>query len=429
MDIKFSASEAMIINNEIFKNQVNLKNYAKLLVHAGNVQKGQTVVIISSIYNAFFAHMVMESSYDAGACEVTIWWDDDYTLRTKYMRASDQVFDTYPQWNADRYKYYDDKCAVYLHIHSPDPNLLASVSIDRLNRASLVTNIANKPHMDLIMKGDIRWSVLALPNAAWTKTVFPKLAEQNITEAIIKLLELIMKASRADGDNPIDDWKKHRQNFENKVSYLNKQKFHNLRITTGLGTNIVIGLVYDHIWVGGGIKDKKGLYYFPNIPTEEVFTMPDKNNVFGKVVASKPLSYQGILIEGIELEFVDGVVTNFNATKNREVLADIINHDDGAKRLGEIAIVANSSPINQMGVLFYNTLFDENASSHLALGKAYPKNIKDGTQMTQEQLSKLGVNNSLIHVDFMFGTADMQITGIKADDSEVVFFKNGEFVT
>ena len=409
--------------------ETKLKNYAELLVRTGgNVQQGQAVVISCNIANAFFAHMVVDSAYDTGASEVTVIWTDDYITRQNYLRADDATFDEFPQWAVDRYKHYDDKGAVYLFIHSPDPDLLAGVDADRINRQSKASAIALKHHQELTMSSEIRWSVVALPSVAWATKVFPELAEEDISKAMDKLLDVLMTASRASSDNPQENWKQHDRSFIERINYLNEQKFVSLRITTGLGTDLTIGLPNHHIWVGGSDFDRDGIRFFPNIPTEEVFTAPDKDNVFGKVVASMPLSYQGNLIEGIALEFADGEVISYDATKNKDILANIINRDEGSKRLGEVAIVAHSSPISQMGVLFYNTLFDENASSHLALGKAYPKNIEGGTDMTSEQLSDKGINDSLVHVDFMFGTADMQIVGVKADGNDIVFFKDGEYV-
>jgi len=407
-------------------NETNLKKYANLLVCAGgNVQKGQLVVISSDIRDANFARMVANCAYDARASDVVMFWTDDVLARTKYLRADNSVFDSFPQWIVDRYKHYDDKGAVYLMIDSSDPDLLAGVDLDRIKRYSKVAREATKEHSALTMKSALRWSICALPSPAWAKKVFPKLSE---TEAMDKLWELILKCSRADGDDPIADWAAHKQNFVKRVDYLNRQQFSALRLTTGLGTDLTIGLAKNHCWTGGGSTDKDGLSFFPNMPTEEIFTMPDRNYAEGKVVASMPLSYQGNLIEDFEIEFRNGKVSDYKAGKNREILTNIIEMDEGASRLGEVAIVANSSPISQTGVLFYNTLFDENASSHLALGKAYPKNIEGGNTMTAEELTAAGVNESLVHVDFMFGTADMCIVGINEDGSETVFFENGEYV-
>ena len=407
-------------------NNAHLKKYANLLVRAGgNVQKGQLVVIYSDVSDADFARMVMDCAYDAGASDVAIIWSCDICSRTKYLRAADSVFDTFPQWMVDRYKYFDDKNAVYLSIISSDPDLYAGVDTNRLMRFAKASKSATKDHMNLLMKSELRWSVCALPSPAWAKKVFPDMPE---SEALDLLMGFILKAARADGSDPIAEWEEHQANFVKRLDYLNKQQFSSLHITTGLGTDLTVGLVKNHRWTGGSSIDKDGLPFFSNIPTEEVFTMPDCNLADGVVVASMPLSYQGNLIEDFKIEFKNGRITDYQANKNREILTNIIEMDEGASHLGEVAIVANSSPISQMSVLFYNTLFDENASSHLALGKAYPKNIEGGNSMTAEELTVAGANDSLVHVDFMFGTTDMRIAGINQDGSETVFFDNGEFI-
>lgn len=407
-------------------NKERLEKYAELLVRAGgNVQKGQPVIIGCSVDDAVFGRMVQNCAYDAGASEVIMNWSDGPTARNRYLRGADELFDTFPQWMVERHKYNDDRGAVYLMIESSDPDLLAGVDPSRLKRWSKASSIATKPHSTLLMNNTLRWSICAVPSPAWAKKVFPDLPED---EAISKLWSHILKGARADGDNPIADWEAHKSNFTKRVDYLNKKAFKALRITTGIGTDITLGLVKNHVWVGGGDTSKDGIPFFPNLPTEEIFTMPDRNKADGRVVASMPLSYQGNLIEGFEMTFVDGRVESYSATKNQATLANIIEMDEGARRLGEVALVANSSPIGQMGTLFYNTLFDENASAHLALGKAYPNNMKGGDDLTTDELVAAGGNDSLLHVDFMFGTSDMKVIGISEDGSETVFLENGEFI-
>jgi len=407
-------------------NNERLEKYAKLLVNAGgNVQKGQPVVISCSVDDAYFGRMVQTSAYDAGASEVIMDWTDGFSVRSRFLKGCDQLFDTFPEWMVEKYKHLDGRGAVYLRIESSDPDLLAGVDPSRLMRWSKAASTATKEHASLLMTNALRWSICAVPSPAWAKKVFPDVSE---AEAMEKLWGHILKGARADGDNPIADWETHKQNFEKRVEYLNKKAFSALRITTGLGTDITLGLANNHVWVGGGDVGKDGVPFFPNLPTEEIFTMPDRNCADGRVVASMPLSYQGNLIEGFEMTFKNGRVESYKADKNQEALANIIEMDEGARRLGEVALVANSSPIGQMGTLFYNTLFDENAAAHFALGKAYPNNMAGGDEITVEELVAKGGNDSLIHVDFMFGTADMQVVGIGTDGSETVFLDAGEFV-
>jgi len=403
-----------------------LKKYAELLVRAGgNVQKDQFVVISCSVDAAYFGRLVEVAAYDAGASEVRIDWVDDASVRIRYLRAADEVFDEYPQWRVDKLKEQDEKGAVYLRIESSDPDLLKGVSPDKLRRATKVYRTATREHDALTMSNALRWSICAVPSAAWASKVFPEMRPEIAVDC---LWTYLLKGARADGEDPIADWETHKLNFTKRVDYLNKHNFSALRITTGLGTDVTIGLVKKHIWVGGGDMGKDGIPFFPNIPTEEIYTMPDRNRADGRVVASMPFSYQGSLIEGLEITFKDGKVESFRADKNQETFASIVEMDEGADRLGEIALVANSSPIGQMNTLFYNTLFDENASSHLALGKAYPNNMEGGEDLSIEELVAAGGNDSIEHVDFMFGTADMRVVGIGQDGSETIFFDKGEFV-
>ncbi|MCL1862131.1 MAG: aminopeptidase [Defluviitaleaceae bacterium] len=406
--------------------KARLEKYAALLVRSGgNVQKGQLVVISGSVDNAPFIRMVQGAAYDAGASEVRVDWLDDQVNRTNYLRADSKVFDVYEQWRVDKLKEQDDKGAVYLHVRSSDPDALAGVDADRLRRFAKVAGEATKEHRKLTMGSFRRWSIIATPSVAWAKKVFPDLSE---ADAMEKLWKYLLKGARADGNDPIADWVEHKKSFDARLDYLNAKQFDSLRIKTRIGTDITLGLVKNHIWEGGGDFDKDGIPFLPNMPTEEIFTMPDRLRAEGRVVASMPLSYQGNLIEDFEMTFKNGKVEKFSAKSNEATLANIIEMDEGGGRLGEVAIVANNSPIGQMNTLFYNTLFDENASSHLALGKAYPKNIQGGDKLSTEEFVKAGGNDSLVHVDFMFGTDDMNIWGIATDGTETHFYQDGEFV-
>jgi len=407
-------------------NETKLKNYANLFVRAGgNVQNGQLVMISCAVDAAYFGRLVRDAAYDAGASDVRIDWADDTTTRAMYLNGASEIFDAYQDWRVQKFKEQDDKGAVYLHILSSDPDNLAGVEPDRLRRFSIAAQTATKEHAALTMSSTLRWSIVAIPSPKWAKKVFPGLEE---AEAVDKLWELILEASRANGADSVADWQKHDATFTKLIDYLNGQNFASLHFKTGIGSDFTVGLVQNHVWDGGSDCDKQGTRFFPNIPTEEIFTMPHREMADGRVVASMPLSHQGNLIEGFEMTFKDGKVVSYKAEKNQETLKNIIEMDEGAARLGEVALVANSSPIGQMKTLFYNTLFDENASAHLALGKAYPKNMKDGDNLSTEELVAKGGNDSLTHVDFMFGTPDMCVTGIKADGTKVLFFENGEYV-
>jgi len=405
-------------------NENTLKKYAELLVRAGgNVQKGQPVIITSDVTDAAFARMIQEAAYDAGACEVVIDWMDDLSTRTRYLRAADDIFDVYPDWRVERFKFYDDRGAVYLHILSDDPDLLKGVDPERIRRFTKVSRSKTKSHSDRTISNELRWSLVAVPSPKWALKVFPNLSEE---EAIAELWKAILKGARADGADPIAAWEEHRKTFEARKKYLNDKQFKTLRFKNSLGTDLTLDMPKNQVWHGGGVLDKKGVQFFPNIPTEELFSAPHRDTVNGKVVASMPLSYNGNLIEEFSITFKDGRAVEYSAKANEAILKDIIEMDDGSHYLGEVAIVANSSPISQLGILFYNTLFDENASCHFALGRAYPSSVEGGDHLSKEELAKAGVNDSLMHVDFMFGTSDMQIVGVSGDGAETVIMEAGE---
>jgi len=403
-----------------------LKKYAELLVRVGgNVKAGQPVVISCDVENATLARFVQDYAYDAGASDVTIDWTDDVSTRARYLRAANDVFDDFPDWRVDRFKYLDDKGTAYLRIESSDPDLLNGVDPDRIRRFMQISRQKAKEHGIRMMTNELRWSIIAVPSPKWALKVFPNLDEAKAVEA---LWDAILKGARADGDNPIADWDDHCKTFVTRLEYLNKKQFASLRFTNSLGTDVTVGLPKNHIWRGGGATSQDGIAFCPNLPTEEIFTAPDRNKVDGIVAASMPLSYQGSLIEDFSLTFKDGKVVDYKAKNGQEMLKNILGTDEGAKYLGEVALVANSSPISQMNVLFYNTLFDENASSHFALGKAYPSCVEGGNDMSEEALLKAGINDSITHVDFMFGTADMTVIGIDADGNESVVMENGELI-
>ena len=406
-------------------NESKLKKYAELLVRVGgNVQKGQLVIIKCSVDCAYFGRLVLGAAYDAGAGEVRIDWDDDETERQTFLRADDKAFEEFPQWRVAKLKEEANKVAVYLYIESSDPDNLAGVDTTRLEKWEKIADAATEEH-DSLMSNTLRWSVVAVPSPAWAKKVFPGLPE---AEAIEKLWNYILKCSRADGEDPIAAWRVHDASFTKRMDYLNEQNFDSLRFTTGLGTDLTLGLVENHVWIGGSVSDKNGIRFVPNIPTEEIFTMPHRQKAEGKVVATMSLNYYGKLIEGFELTFKDGKVVDYKAEKNQDTLRSLLEYCKRGPHLGEVAIVANSSPIGQLKTLFYNTIYDENASAHLALGEAYPFSIKNGYDMTKEERLANGANVSDIHEDFMFGTADMKVVGIKQDGTEIVFFENGEFI-
>ncbi|MCL2853396.1 MAG: aminopeptidase [Defluviitaleaceae bacterium] len=399
------------------------ERYAELIVRKGaNVQKGQKVVVRADIGSAAFVRLVVKAAYDAGAAQVVMNWIDEAVTRMTYLRADDEVFKSVEPWRVQFFKDYDDAGACYIHIISDDPDLLAGVDSERIKNTAKSSGTALAEHRKAVMGNHVRWTIAGVPSKAWAMKVFPNLSDD---EAVDALWDKIMESSRVEGD-ALAAWDEHDKVFKAKVDFMNESKFVSLHIKNSLGTDITMELPAGHYWKGGSDPAKDGVRFFPNIPTEEVFTLPNCYSVNGKVVASMPLVYNGVTIEDFELMFADGKVVSHKAEKNEAALTNILELDEGARMLGEVALVPHASPISQMNVLFNNTLYDENASCHFALGKAYPM-IEGYDEMSKEEVDKLGINESITHVDFMFGTSDMQITGTTADGKQVPVFVNGNW--
>jgi aminopeptidase len=408
-------------------NQNKLEKFAKLAVEVGaNVQKNQEVVVRSSVESKDFARLIVKAAYEAGAKRVSLMWSDPYTARTGYDYMTPETLEEVPEWLVTRAQGFIDTNACMISITSPIPGLNKGVSPEKLQRQGIATSKKLKFYSDHMMGNHAQWTIVAAPNPVWAEKVFPNLKSEEAVEA---LWDAIFEASRVtDDNNPVAEWDEHNERLLSHNKILNEYNFETLHFTNKLGTDLKLKLVKNHVWAGGGENTTKGVYFNPNIPTEENFTMPDKFGVEGRVVATKPLNYNGNLIDEFWLDFKDGKVVDYDAKQAKETLKSLIEFDEGSSRLGEVALISHNSPIQNSGILFYNTLFDENASCHLALGRAYPMNIKNGTSMTQEELEAAGSNNSMTHVDFMFGSADMNIVGTTYDGKEVQIFKDGDFV-
>lgn len=401
-----------------------IKNYAKLIVEIGvNLQKNQILVLQSPIECAAFAREIASAAYNAGAKDVVIHWNDEKFERIRYERADIKVFGEFPNWRRDSLLSYAEKGAAFITIAASDPEIMKGIDKEKLTLNKKTAGTALIDYRKKLMANKNRWCVVSMPTKSWTKKVFPNLSEE---DAFDELQKAIYKASRVEGD-AIANWKAHIKDLHNRVEFLNKNNFEYLKYKNSLGTNLKIKLAKNHVWAGGAEVAEDGVLFSANIPSEEVYTMPDRNGAEGVVVASKPLSYQGNLIEDFSLTFKNGKVVEYSAKKNEEFLTELIKTDEGASFLGEVALVPYDSPINSSGILFYNTLFDENASCHLALGKAYPTCIKGGETMDSVTLIKNGANDSIVHVDFMIGAADLEVTGITYDGKEIAVMKNGNF--
>lgn len=405
----------------------NINSYAKLLVEIGiNIRQNQILVISSPIECADFARRVAELAYKAGAREVVMRWNDEKSAKIRFDYVKDDVLDEVPQWLVDCLEGYSEKGAAFLSISASDPDLMKTVDPKKLARQSKSRSIALKKYSDRVMSNKNAWCVASVPTVSWAKKVFP--SANSDEEAVELLWDAILKAVRAEQEEAVNAWKKHQENLNQRIKFLMDNNFKSLHYTNSLGTDVVVNLPKNHIWLGGGEYMEDGHMFIANMPTEEVFSLPSRDGVNGKIVSSMPLNYNGNVIDDFWFEFKDGKVVDFDAGQGREVLKQLIETDEGASRLGEVALVPHDSPISNMGILFYNTLYDENASCHFALGKAYPICIKDGEDADDETLKKMGANDSLIHVDFMVGTADMNIIGTTYEGKQVQVFKDGNFV-
>jgi len=404
-----------------------LEKYAKLMIEEGiNLKKGQPLFLTGYVENYEFVRMVTEQAYAAGAREVYVRWIDEVGARLKYLHGAEDLFENFPEFMRLMFDHYDEQNACYLHIAASNPEALKGVSPERLQKWNITASKATKSHSDRIMSGKLAWCVVAAPSKEWAKKVFPDLGE---TEGMERLWDAILHCSRVSGDDPSAAWRKHTDTLARRAALLNKAQLTSLRLTNSLGTDLTLTLPKNHVWSGGvDSMTTDGHSFSANIPTEEIFTAPHRLGTNGRVVASMPLVYQGDLIEDFELTFKDGKVVGYKAGKNETLLKNLLETDEGSRYLGEIALVPYDSPISKLGILFYETLFDENASCHLALGEAYPACIEGAAELDDDKKKALGLNVSFSHSDFMFGTADLEIIGTKPDGTNMQVFKGGNFV-
>lgn len=403
-----------------------ISKYVELVIKKGiNIQKGQILVINSPVETLEFTRELVKKAYEVGASEVVVHWVDEVANKYKYLYGEDEIFDIFPDWQKESMEYYRKKGAAFLSVYASDPDILKDVDKNRVARYQRVKSLALKEYYDSMMGNSNPWSVVSVPVKAWATKVFPDLKEEY---AISEMWKLILKIVRADKDDPILEWGKHLVNLKTRTEYLNSKKFVKLVYKNSLGTNLEIGLPEGHKWISGGEKSKSGIEFIANIPTEEIFTMPHRDRVNGVVVSSKPFIYGGNVINHFTLKFVDGKVVEYSAKVGEESLGKLLDMDENSRYLGEVALVEHSSPISQSGKTFYNNLYDENASCHLALGGAYPVCLEGSEELGEEELKTRGMNNSIIHEDFMIGTEDMEIVGIDRDGNEITIMKDGNFV-
>jgi len=410
--------------SEIYKPEL-LDRLGELAVRTGlNIAEGQELLITAPLTAIPLVRRITEHAYKAGASLVTTFYADDATTLMRYQYAPDAAFDTAPGWMAEGVANAFRKGAARMAITGSDPTLLAGQDPDKIARANRANSAVNRPAMELITQFAINWNIVACATPAWAQQVFPDLPPK---QAVPQLWDAIFQASRVTVADPVAEWERHNATLHAKAKMLNDSQFASLHFT-GPGTDLTVGLADGHDWAGGSEKAGNGILCNPNIPTEEVFTTPHRARVDGYVRSSKPLFHQGTLIDEIEVRFEAGRITNARASQGEAVLNRILDTDEGSRRLGEVALVPHSSPISQTGILFRNTLFDENAASHIALGQAYTKCLRDTEGASPEQLLARGANDSLIHIDWMIGSQHIDVDGLATNGAKTPLMRQGEWV-
>lgn len=404
-----------------------LDRLAEVAVRVGlGLRAGQELVLTAPTDALPLVRRITDHAYRAGALLVTTFLSDDACVLSRFEQAPDASFDYAPVWLQDAIASAFKSGAARMAIAGTNPALLGRQDPAKVARANVAASKASKPAMELITRHEINWTIVAAATPEWAKLVFP---EEPVDQAVAKLWEAIFAASRITGEDPVADWHAHGARLKQRVDLLNAKRFAALRFKSPDGaTDLKVGLADQHLWAGGGTTAGNGVYCQPNIPTEECFTTPHKDRVDGVVRASKPLSHQGTLIENIRCKFEGGKIVEATATAGEDVLNRLISTDEGARRLGEVALVPASSPISATGILFWSTLFDENAASHIALGQAYSTCLIGGEKMDDQALTALGANSSLIHVDWMIGSAEMDVDGLAANGVTEPLMRAGEWV-
>jgi aminopeptidase len=403
---------------------VKLDRLAEVAIKVGlGLKPGQDLLLTAPTVALPLVRKIAEHAYKAGAGLVTPIFSDEEVTLARYRFAPDDSFDRAAGWLYEGMSKAFSANTARLAIVADNPMLLSAEDPAKVARASKANSMAYRPALEKIVGFDINWNIVSYPSPAWAKQVFPD-DEEHI--AVAKLADAIFAASRVDNDQPIAAWNKHNAMLRERTEWLNGQRFHALHYS-GPGTDLTIGLADGHEWQGGASTAKNGITCNANIPTEEVFTTPHARRVEGHVVSSKPLSYQGTLIDNIQVRFEQGRIVEAKASRGEEVLNKVLDTDEGSRRLGEVALVPHSSPISKSGLLFFNTLFDENAACHIALGQCYSKCFLDGANLTPEQIAAQGGNKSFIHIDWMIGSGETDIDGVHADGRRVPVFRKGEW--
>jgi aminopeptidase len=402
----------------------NLDKYAELAVKAGvNIQKGQFLWISAPTGTEHLVRKVVKQAYLAGAGDVHVQWYDEEVKRTHYELAPNPAFEQFPEWLRAAFDSVVEKEGAFLQIEADDPDLLKGIPPERLLTFEKAKGNALESFYEAVETDRISWSIIAMPSQKWADKVFPELP---VSERVPALWNTIFKAVRINKEDPVEEWQKHIETLQAKAAQLNEKHFWKLHYHAP-GTDLTIELPEKHLWLTGSSTNKAGITFIANMPTEEVYTVPLKNGVNGHVSSTKPLAYQGNVIEGFKLTFENGKIIKAEAETGQELLGKILETDEGAKYLGEAALVPHQSPISETGILFFNTLFDENASNHLAIGSSYPTCFEGGKSLSEEEKKAAGLNDSIVHEDFMIGSDQMDIDGIYKDGTKEAIFRKGNW--
>lgn len=403
----------------------NIEEYAKLIVEVGvNIQQDQYLMITAPIQTAYFARALTQCAYAVGAKKVYVDYVDEELNKVNYMYAPDAAFLEYPEWVAEGKRRLAEKNCAFISISASNPDLLKEIDPTRIATMQKTASMALEPFRRYSQNGDIAWCVASIPTVEWAHKVFPQATSDQ--DAVDKLWDKIFIATRIYEESPVEAWKAHTKMLEEKTKFLTSKKFTKLHYRAP-GTDLYVELPKGHIWQGGGSANKVGTYYVANMPTEEIFTMPYKYGVEGTLASTKPLSYGGNLIDNFVLHFEKGRIVDFSADQGYETLKGLIETDEGSHYLGEVAIVPDDSPVSNTDIIFFNTLFDENASCHFAIGSAYPDTLEGGTKMSKEELEAAGANTSLTHVDFMVGGKNLTIEGVTESGEHLTILKEGNW--
>lgn len=405
-----------------------LKKYADFIVRIGvNVQPGQTMIVTGTLETAELARLCVRAAFEAGARDVRMDWSDETVARTRMELGSEEALcDVKPYVLRSYLDFAESEGGVcVLHLLADDPEVFAGLDAAKINRVAMARRKALKPWQVYTLNDKVQWCIAAMPCEPWAKMIFPELP---VEQAMKKLWDVIFDVCRVTGGDPVGEWRGHLDKLVDLKNKMNDYDFESVHFTSSNGTDLTVGLADGAVWESACSVDERGTVFLPNIPTEEVFTAPHKDKVNGIVYGTKPYAYNGQLIDGFWVRFEGGKVVEHGAAQNADLLGELLDSDEGARRIGEVALVPASSPINRSGLLFYNTLFDENAACHIAFGASYPGTTEGGKDLDEDALFARGMNKSAIHEDVMVGAEDTDITGLTRDGRTVQIFKNGEWV-